>query len=131
MFHRDYVIRLLQQFIMMMAKLTGLLEKDDPRVVELELESGFQSFLGLPRHLAVRMDVNAILHMLSVTGELDADRAAMMGLLFRKEAELARSVSEDEAVIASFEDRAMQLIEAALKGRLSEELRHYLQDASK
>lgn len=125
MFHRDYTIRLLQQFVMFLARLAGFVKKDDPESIALELESAFHNFLGLPRNLVLRMDAEALLHMFSVTGELDADRAVIAGLLLREEADLARRLgSPDEGAI--LDERAYRLIDAGASGSLSAELREYL-----
>lgn len=124
-FHRDYTIRLLQQFVISLAKLAGLVKKKDVANVEMELESTVQSFLGLPRSLFVKMSASSMMQMFSVTGELDADRTAVAALLLKEEAELARMVgsSEEAALLA---ERSQELIEAALAGRISTELRDLL-----
>lgn len=124
-FHRDYTIRLLQQFVMFLARLAGFVKKDDPESIALELESAFHNFLGLPRSLVLRMDADALLHMFSVTRELDANRVVVAGLLLREEADLARRLgSPDEADI--LDERACRLIDAGASGSLSAELREYL-----
>lgn len=124
-FHRDYTIRLLQQFVMFLARLAGFVKKNDPESIALELESAFHNFLGLPRNLVLRLDADALLHMFSVTGELDADRVVIAGLLLREEADLTRRLgSPDEAAI--LDERAYRLIDAGRSGSLSAELREYL-----
>ena len=124
-FHRDYTIRLLQQFVTFLARLAGFVKKNDPESIALELESAFHNFLGLPRNLVLRLDADALLHMFSVTAELDADRVVIAGLLLREEADLARRLgSPDEAAI--LDERAYRLIDAGRSGSLSAELQEYL-----
>ena len=46
MYHQDYFIRMLQQFVVFLAGLLGLKEKNDPDLVQIELDRAMKMFLG-------------------------------------------------------------------------------------
>lgn len=117
MYHRDFTIRLLQQMIVMLARVLGLKKKDDPAVIIIEMEAAFPQFLGIPRSLALRMSAEGMLALFSATGELDANRAGMAVLLLREEADVAKRLgSPDEAAV--LRSRVLHLTEAALASSL-------------
>ncbi len=111
---------------MFLARLAGLLKKEDPESIALELESAFHSFLGLPRSLVLRMDAEGLIRMFSVTGEQDADRIVMAGLLLRQESLLSRRLGFHEESQAQAE-RSAHLLDVGLAGAVSPELRRYLE----
>lgn len=117
MYHRDFTIRLLQQMIVMLARLLGLKKKDDPAVIVIEMESAFPQFLGIPRSLALRMSGEGMLALFSATGELDANRAGMAVVLLREEVQLAERLGSPEEA-ALLRDRTELLARAALASPL-------------
>ncbi|MBW7856720.1 MAG: hypothetical protein H3C43_00065 [Leptonema sp. (in: Bacteria)] len=127
MYHRDYTIRMLQQLIQFLAHLAGLVERDDPRIIAIELEAAFHRFLGMPRHLILQMDFHSLIQIFSVTGNLDADRTLVAGLLIKEESKQAiRIGSNAEATVLL--KRANQLIDAAKLNGVSKELQSLLTD---
>lgn len=128
MYHRDYIIRMLQQLIQFLAYLAGLVQSDDPRLIAIELEAAFHRFLGLPRDLILRMEVQALVELFSVTGRLDSDRLIVAALLLKEESKQSiRTGFEDEGAILL--SRSNQLIDIAKSNGISKEIQSLIKAA--
>jgi hypothetical protein len=65
MYSRDYVIRMIQQFVVLLARIAGLKAKDDPEILLLETEAGLRQFTGMDPELVRSLSAAALLTILS------------------------------------------------------------------
>lgn len=126
MFHRDYILRLIQEFSVFLARLAGLKDRNDPEVIFLELERSFRQFLGYDSPLLESLGAEGALSVLSAADGGNPDRLAMAAILFREKSK-NYSVYGDEGKAV----KCMQMsdrFKAAIGNRtVSEEIRKVLQ----
>jgi len=94
MYHRDYLIRMIQQFFVFLAKLFGLKQANDPAVVLMQLEGAYLQFTGLSQDAIHSLTGPGLLSVCSATGEVDYNRLAVIAILLREEAETLRSIND-------------------------------------
>ncbi len=103
MYHADYLIRTLQQFIVFLARLMGLKARNDPEVIQMELEAGLRQFLGLDLRL-VEMLSDSSLYQL-VANEVAKPEPIRIYIAIVLMMELAHSQLQ-----TGFENRALLLL---------------------
>lgn len=86
-YHRDYVIRLIQQFVVLLARLAGLKAKDDPDVVLLETEAGLRQFTGMDPELVRSLAPAALCTILTARDAEDHTALAAAAILLNAEGE--------------------------------------------
>jgi hypothetical protein len=86
LYHKDYLIRILQQFVVFLAKLLKLKTEKDPQVILMEIEKAYSLFLGYPKEILFKMDLNSLLSLLSINNEFQYERIAILGILLLQEA---------------------------------------------
>lgn len=86
MFHRDFILRLIQEFAVFLARLTGLKDRNDPEVIFLELERSFRQFIGYDSPLLESLGPKGALSVLSAADGGNPDQLAMGAILFREKA---------------------------------------------
>ncbi len=74
MYHQDFLIRTLQQFIVVLARIAGLKKADDPEVLLIEIESASRMLLGLDLRLLGSLTAESLLPLLSYDGKPDPAR---------------------------------------------------------
>lgn len=125
MFHRDYILRLIQEFTVFLARLAGLKDRNDPEVIFLELERSFRQFLGYDSPLLESLGPDGAFGVLSAGDGGNPDRMAMAAILFYEKAS-NYSVYGDETSARRCRRMALRFY-AYLKGRkVSEEIQEYL-----
>ena len=112
MFHRDYILRLIQEFSIFLASLAGLKDRNDPEVIFLELERSFRQFLGYDSPLLESLGPEGALGVLSAADGGDPDRLAMAAILFREKSVNYRKYGDDAASLRcqQFSDRFREAI---------------------
>ncbi|HBS04115.1 MAG TPA: hypothetical protein DEA96_04055 [Leptospiraceae bacterium] len=126
MFHRDYILRLIQEFAVFLARLTGLKDRNDPEVVFLELERSFRQFLGYDSPLLESLGPDGALSVLSAADGGNPDQLAMGAILFREKAENYRKYG-DPGMAAKCEKLSARLSQAIDGRPLSPEIRKLLE----
>ncbi|MCB1165379.1 MAG: hypothetical protein KDK33_04440 [Leptospiraceae bacterium] len=86
MFHRDYILRLIQEFMVFLGRLMGLKDKNDPDVILLELERSFRQFLGYDSPLLESLGPDGVLAVLSAGDGGSPDQLAIAAILFSEKA---------------------------------------------
>lgn len=96
-YHQDYTIKLIQQFIIFLATLLKLKKKDDPEIVLIELEKAYSFFVGYPKNILIKMDIPSLIQLLTFKGTDHMERLAILGILFLEEANLYKEFQEIES----------------------------------
>ncbi len=96
-YHRDYVIKLIQQFIIFLATLLKLKGKEDPSVLIIEIEKAYSFYLGYPRDLLFKMDVKSLIQLLTYNETFQFERLGILGILFLEESNLYKEFREIES----------------------------------
>ena len=129
MFHRDYILRLIQEFSIFLARLAGLKDRNDPEVIFLELERSFRQFLGYDSPLLESLGPEGALGVLSAADGGDPDRLAMAAILFREKGANFSNYG-DEAAAARCQEFSDRFREAIGHRTLSPEIRKLLHGSS-
>ena len=95
MYHRDYLIRMIQQFIVFISQLAGLKKKDDPEVLLLKMESAYLQFTGMSMEALHSISADGIIDLYSVSGEPDYNRILVTAVLFKEESAILKSIHDD------------------------------------
>lgn len=120
MYHSDYTIRMIQQFVVFIARVAGLLKKDDPRVVLIEIEQAYRGILGLDPGLVHSLTADSLYDLLS-RQEDHVERIAITAMILKREAETAIQ-TRDPDVARRHIAKAERLLELLGDVNWSEEL---------
>src|SRR5215470_1153956 len=101
MVQRDYILRLIEQFVAMVARIVGLSREGKVEQARRELDEAYHS-LGVPRSMVASLDSASIKLLV---GE---EKARALAVLFSAEAELARAEGKDKEA-ATWRTRASGL----------------------
>ncbi len=126
MYNRDYTIRLIQQFFVLLARLLGLKAKDDPAVVLIETEQGLRMVTGLPADLIRRLTADSIASIMSARDDSDS-LLAMTAILLKMEGDAFGRAGDIETAANSMQ-KAMDLAAKINRDQLAEDLRLQLPD---
>jgi hypothetical protein len=111
MFRRDYIIRLIEEFGILWARLVEHLRGGDVPAARLVIDTAYQRLLGLtpdevlalpPAHLMARLQLGA-------TPEAGREQCWMMSALLRAEGDLARTAGQEAAAL-QFYQRAQDIV---------------------
>jgi hypothetical protein len=94
MYHRDYLIKLIQQFIVFLAEMAGLRKKNDPDVILMKLESAYLHYTGMNMQTLHSLSAEGIITVFSASGEINFNRILITGLLFKEEADVLFSIKD-------------------------------------
>jgi len=126
LYHKDYFIRILQQFVVFLAKLLKLKTEKDPEVILMEIEKAYSLFLGYPKEILLKMNLNSLLSLLSLNNELLYERIAILGILLLQEANIYNDLKfyqEEEQL----RKKGIELLKYCHKKVLDKELREIIQ----
>ncbi len=104
MIQRDYLMRMIQEFIKMLMILLEAKESGDWKAVEKNLDRAAQEFLGLDREAVCRLDAAALKPLLIDTGPTHEYkiRAQIMSRILTESAELAARQGDGDRSRALF-----------------------------
>ncbi|MCE9600253.1 MAG: hypothetical protein K8S54_20005 [Spirochaetia bacterium] len=125
MYHRDFLIRMLQQFVVLMARLAGLKSKDDPEVVIAETDAGLKQFTGLNPEIIANLSTDSLVTLLSARDPDDHTTLAMMLLLLKSQGQAYLNVNA-EIQGRSRLRKAIELLDRIDLDKLPSELRQYM-----
>jgi len=129
MYHRDYLIRMIQQFIVFLAEMAGLRKKNDPDVLLMKLESAYLQFTGMSMDALHSLTADGIVTVFSASGEADYNRILVTAFLFKEEADVLRSIKDHKSAEYLYK-KSLQLF-TLLEGKetfLLSELRNHLSE---
>lgn len=124
MYSRDYVIRLIQQFVVLLARIAGLKAKDDPEIILLETETGLKTFTGLDPELVRTLSAGALSAILTARDPDDHSTLAATAILLKTEGEALEKLGHNQTAFLRFR-KALSLLDAVDTARLPAELRPY------
>lgn len=107
MYHNDFIIRILQQFIAFLAVVLGLKDKNDPDLRLITIENGWKQFTGLDPRLAASFDIVTLLNLLLGVDGSNQERVAFASILFKEEARVL--------IETGFHEKAIQLLHRAIQ----------------
>ena len=93
MVQRDYILRLIEQFVAMVARIVGLSREGKVEEARRELDEAYVS-LGVPRSMVASLDSASIKLLV---GE---EKARALAVLFSAEGELARAEGREKEAAA-------------------------------
>lgn len=93
MVQRDYILRLIEQFVAMVARIVGLSREGKVEEARRELDEAYHT-LGVPRSMVASLDATSIKLLVS------EEKARALAVLFSAEAELARAEGRDREATA-------------------------------
>lgn len=125
MYHRDFVIRMLQQFVVLMARVAGLKSKDDPAVIIAETEHGLKQFTGLNPELIANLSTDSLVTLLSARDPGDHTTLAMLMLLLKAQGAAYLAVNA-EVQGRSLLRKALELVDRIDTAKLPVELHPYM-----
>ncbi len=126
LYHKDYLIRILQQFVVFFARLLKLRTEKDPEVILIEIEKAYSFFLGYPKEILLKLELNSLLSLLSINKELIYERIAILGILLLQEANVYNDLKfykEEEQL----RKKGIELLKYCHKKVLDKELREIIQ----
>ncbi|GIX40955.1 MAG: hypothetical protein KatS3mg129_3267 [Leptospiraceae bacterium] len=95
-YHKDYVIKLIQQFIVFLAKVFKLKSNEDPEVLLIEIEKAYALFLGYPKEVLLKLDLNSLIHLFSIHNYFQYERLGILGILLLEEADIYKNLNSPE-----------------------------------
>lgn len=131
MYHKDYTIRLLQQFIVFLAKLVGLKTSKDPEVILIQLEDAYRQFTGFDARMIRSLTAESLIRLFSASGEPDYNRIVITASLLKEDASVHISIgntSEAEQMIEKARILLLNCKEAVMAGELKEHYRKLHQE---
>lgn len=128
MYSRDYVIRMIQQFVVLLARIAGLKAKDDPEILLLETEAGLRQFTGMDPELVRSLSAAALLTILSARDPEDHTALAVAAILLKTEGE-AYAALADHATARKRFVKSLALLEKVDEKFLPAELREHVRFA--
>lgn len=129
MFRRDYVIRLIEEFGVLWARLVEYLRGADLPAARLTIDRAYQQLLGLPPYDVQTLSVGnlvARLH-LGVPPEAGREQCWVLSALFRAEGDLALAAGLHEPARRHYQ-RALELVSTLHSGADGSEAPGYAPD---
>lgn len=124
-YHRDYLIRLIQQFVVLIARLAGLKAKDDPDVILLETEAGLRQFTGMDPELVRSLSAAALATILTARDSEDHTPLAAAAVLLNAEGEAFLTLG-DRATAEKRFSKSLFLLEHLEERFLPSEMREHV-----
>ncbi len=114
MIKQDYLLDLIQQLSIFLARIAGLVDADRPGVALDALDSAGRQLVGLSARSAEALDLASLRMMLSDHGGPDVGRMMVMGVLMSRRA----AIITDPASAGRLRDKARTLlVEAGVAAR--------------
>ena len=88
MLTEDYVMRMINQALAVLLRLVGLKQAGQYTQAHQEIDQALELLLGVRADLARQLDDQGLLALLTLGGELDLARAAVVADLFKEEGDL-------------------------------------------
>jgi tetratricopeptide (TPR) repeat protein len=85
MFTEDYIMRMINQMVMVLASIIGLRKAGQYQEAHQLVNQSLEQLLGLDAGLIIQMDESSLLKVLTSQGELDKDRLYIIAELYEQE----------------------------------------------
>jgi tetratricopeptide (TPR) repeat protein len=100
MLTEDYIMRMINQMVAVLAKLIGLKNAGQYQAAQQIIDQSLEQLLGLKPALLKNMDDASILNLLTSQGELGSERLYLLAELYRHEGDIFKSQKrEPEALL--------------------------------
>lgn len=114
MLTEDYLIRRINQAIALLLHAVGLRKNGQIEAALTDVEIALELLVGMRSHLIKEMSDTSILQMLTVRGELDLERLALVAGLFKEEGQLYLAENQEKLAHQDFVRALSFSLEVAL-----------------
>ena len=114
MLTEDYLIRRINQVIALLLHAVGLRQNGQIQAALTDIDIALELLVGMRSHLIKGMSDASILEMLTVRGELDMERLALVADLFKEEGQLFQAGNQPQAARQDFTRALSFSLEVAL-----------------
>jgi hypothetical protein len=94
MYTDDYILRMINQAVAVLAKVMGLHKEGKNQEALVAIDQALEGLIGFDAYLIKQLDDNGLQDMLTFQGEVDTDRMVVVGDLFRVRGDTLASLSE-------------------------------------
>jgi hypothetical protein len=102
MLTEDYLIRRINQAIALLLHAVGLRKNGQIEAALTDVDIALELLVGMRSHLIKEMSDTSILHLLTVRGELDLERLAIVADLFKEEGQLYLAENQEKLARQDF-----------------------------
>lgn len=102
MLENDYIMRLIEQFTMVLEKILFKKERRQYQEARIDIDQAFTELLGLDREAVRLLSLGGLLTILTLNGQLDIERCRIAAALLREEGEVLELEQGKGAGFASF-----------------------------
>lgn len=114
MLTEDYLIRRINQAIALLLHAIGLRKNGQIEAALTDLDIALELLIGMRSHLIKEMSDASILGMLTVRGEIDWERLALVAELFKEEGQLYLAENQERLAVQDFTRALSFSLEVAL-----------------
>ena len=103
MLTEDYIMRMINQMVAVLAKLIGLKDAGQYQSAQQVIDQSLEQLLGLKPELLKHMDDSSILNLLTSQGELGTERLYILAELYRHEGDILLAQNRTQEAIFDYQ----------------------------
>ena len=103
MLTEDYIMRMINQMVAVLAKLIGLKDAGQYQSAQQVIDQSLEQLLGLKPELLKHMDDSSILNLLTSQGELGTERLYILAELYRNEGDILIAQNRTQEAIFDYQ----------------------------
>jgi tetratricopeptide (TPR) repeat protein len=103
MLTEDYIMRMINQMVAVLAKLIGLKDAGQYQSAQQVIDQSLEQLLGLKPELLKHMDDSSILNLLTSQGELGTERLNILAELYRHEGDILKYQNRTQEAISDYQ----------------------------
>ena len=103
MLTEDYIMRMINQMVAVLAKLIGLKDAGQYQSAQQVIDQSLEQLLGLKPELLKHMDDSSILNLLTSQGELGTERLYILAELYRHEGDILIAQNRTQEAIFDYQ----------------------------
>lgn len=116
MIRKDYIMRMVAQFVKFLAKILRLKEAKQYEVALATIDQTLHDLFGWPSELIHSVSDNQLISMLKLGGALDVDKCIMLAAILKEEGDIYDAQANPKASHQSYHKALSLLLEAFLSG---------------
>jgi tetratricopeptide (TPR) repeat protein len=103
MLTEDYIMRMINQMVAVLAKLIGLKDAGQYQSAQQVIDQSLEQLLGLKPELLKHMDDSSILNLLTSQGELGTERLYILAELYRHEGDILLAQNRTQEALFDYQ----------------------------
>ena len=115
MLTEDYVMRMINQMVAVLAKLIGLKDAGQYQSAQQVIDQSLEQLLGLKPELLKHMDDSSILNLLTSQGELGIERLYLLAELYRHEGDILKAQNRTQEAVSDYQRALHFYLQVAVK----------------